>query len=237
MYLAIQSTLRELTLNSYFQSIERFQTLDPAFVLLAWASLPGINDKGSVFWDWPDVTIRRQRLDSSDTRTNLAAALATISARLSSDPGTRQFYTPDQSGRILANVKTKDPRLEGLLFAEAVIIDTAVAAYDAIAKINVQQNPRKAIEQLAEFGSELTEAFNSNVTNLYLGGVSRALGTVVYLAATKALAGVTGELTPDAMLTITALKADAMLDAGSFLNTGAIDTNTIAAREMITAIA
>ena len=237
MSLAIQKTLRELMLNQYFQSTERFQTLDPAFVLLAWSSLPGVNDKGGIFWNWPEVTLRRQHLDDDATRQNLANMLATISVRLSSDPGTQQFFTPGQAGRILANVKTKDPRLEGLLFAEAVIIDTAVAAYDAIAKLDVQKKPSKAIEQLAEFGSKLTEAFNSNVTNLYLGGVSRALGTVVYLAATKALAGIAADLEPDAMLTISALKPDALLDADGFLSTGTLDVNTVAAQEMLAAIA
>jgi hypothetical protein len=237
MSLAVQSALRDLTLSSYFQSIERFQTLDPAFVLLAWASMPGINDKGKVFWDWPDVTVRRQHLDSVETRSNLTAELRTISARLNENPGTRQFYTPDQAGKILANVKTKDPRLEGLLFAEAVIIDAAGAAYDAMAKIDFGQKPSKAIEQLAEFGSKLTEAFNSDVTNIYLGGVSRALGTIVYLAATKALAGSTDDVTPDAMLTITALKADAPLDAETFLNSGTIEAKSIAAQEILTAIA
>ncbi len=233
---AIQNVIRDLTLANYFQSAERFQTLDSAFVLLAWAALPAFNSKGKLFWDWPDLTLLRARLDADDTRANLAQMLGPIAKRLGHNPGTRSFYEPSQAAKILANVKTNDPRLAGLLSAEAGIIDTAASAYDSMAKFDAAQKPSKAIEELAKFGSKLTEAFNSKVTNLYLGGVSRALGTAIYLAATKALAGSDHDLSADALLTITALRSDAVFDTESYLATGAILPDRIAAQELLTSI-
>jgi hypothetical protein len=152
--------------------------------------------------------------------------------------GSAQFYKPERAALLLGEIDRNHPLLSGLLFGEAVIIRAAAEAYDAIASLGpvAATRPSEAIEHLAKFGSKLTEAFNKAVTGTYLGGSSRALGTVLFLEAAKALANAPANVRPDAMLVISAMRSDAAFDPREFLDTGTLPKELVAAQEVLASI-
>lgn len=235
---AIQNTMRRIVSQGYFQSAEKFRDLVPAYILMAWSSLVAFNEPGNVFWNWPDVPTRDGRLREGSTGLLFRNRLTTARARLLATPGmsgSAQFYDPADAGKLLGQIERDQPLLRGLLFSEATIIAAAAKACDAIAAFGpeARKQPSKAIELLAEFGSQLTEAFNKEVSATFLGGSSRALGTVLFLEASKALAGVTADLRPDALLVISAMRSDAAFDPREFLETGSLPKELVAAQELL----
>jgi hypothetical protein len=241
MSAAIQNTMRRIVAQSYFQSAERFRDLVPAFILIGWSSLAAFNEPGKVFWNWPDVETRDLRLREPSTGVLFRNRLTAAHERLSASPGTSstaRFYRPGDAGRLLSEIDRRHPLLHGLLFSEATIIDAAVQAHEAIARFGpaARTQPSRAVEALAEFGSKLTESFNQAVSATYLGGISRALGTVLFLEAAKALAGVEAELRPDAMLVISAMRNDAAFDPREFLEAGLLPKDLVAAQEVLVSI-
>src|SRR5205085_9601372 len=129
--------------------------------------------------------------------------------------GTAALYEPNAVEKIQTMV-ADDQRnlLLGLLFAEAEIIKHAIEAGDKIAKFisTAPNKPSEAIKALAEFGSKITGAFNKDVTNAYIGGAFRPMGTALFIEAAKSidpsLANVTGA---SAMLNLTVLKPQAQI--------------------------
>ena len=242
MSLSIQRRMRELIEDNYFQSAERYGDLRTAYLLLAWASLHPFNKPGGVFWNWPDIDLRRSRLSEQTTRMSFENRFGAIHARLRTTPGmagTAEFYRREDAATRLGEVDADSPLLRGLLFSQAVIMDEAAKAYDAIAEMGAEARtrPSRAIEHLTDFGSKLTEAFNQEVSSTFLGGTSRALGTALYLAATMALAGREGALPANALLTISAMKSDAAFEPEAFLDNGLLPADKIAAQEQLVALA
>jgi hypothetical protein len=241
---AIQNTMRRIVGQGYFQSADRFRDLASAQILLAWWSLRAFNEPGKVFWSHEVKARRSERLNEASTVLLLRNRLTAAHARLLATPGMSglaQFYAPDAAAQLLGQIDPNHALLTGLLFGEAVIIRAAADAYDAIAELGpvAATQPSKAIEHLAEFGSKLTEAFNKSISDVYLGGSSRALGTVLFLEAAKALSGAPAEVQdvrPDAMLVISAMRSGAAFDPREFLENGTLPKELVAAQEVLASI-
>ncbi len=77
--------------------------------------------------------------------------------------------------------------LSNLLYVEAQVINAARDAGIAFAKFFGEPKPDKALQLLWDFGSTLTDAFNSEISSVYQGNSVRALGTMIFIEAAGAL--------------------------------------------------
>ncbi len=206
---ALQSELKRTLRFFYFQNPKKFKDLVSAGVLLTWASIPPstkatlkngrlkLNQRGDVFWDWPDDNLLRAMVTSTETVAALGAEMSRVHRRLQGEAGmTRQleFYDPAtaaNANRILGGT-LKNPGLaflRSLLFVEAQIARTARDAGRAMARFQKAKTtkPTAAAAALAEFGSKLTNAFNEKLKTNFDKGALRPLGTQLFIAAAQAL--------------------------------------------------
>ena len=208
----LQSELKRTLRFYYFQNPKKFKDLVSAGVLLTWASIPPstnaslrnrrltLNRKGDIFWDWPDVQLRRGMVNNPKTVAALGAEMERAHRRLQGEVGMKhqlQFYDPSKTinAERIINETLKNPGLaflKSLLFVEAQVVRTAcTAAYD-MAKFQKKKNtnPSEAAAALADFGSKLTAAFSRKLSTTFDGGALRPLGTQLFIAAAQ-------ELNPD----------------------------------------
>jgi hypothetical protein len=254
MSTSIQTALRRVITDSYFQDRDRYQDFQTAQILLCWACIAPANEllqdgtrpqnPKRVIWDVADVELIRLRLQENGTIFLLDRRLNSIHDLLANAPGMQGLadrYHPGENGKIRKRF-IDDPRnmlFSGLLLGEGAIVDAAWEAGKAMSDFLATGNdkPSQAIKHLEEFGSKLTGAFNQSVGGVFLKGVSRALGTLVFIEATKALAGSAIDLRQNAVLGISAMKSDFTFDPKAFLDSGAIPADQVAVREQLVAIA
>jgi hypothetical protein len=106
--------------------------------------------------------------------------------------------------------------LDNLLRVERTVIRDARAAGLGIAKALKAKKAADAVRLLAEYGSRVTDAFNSNIGGLFGGNELRPLGTLVFIEAGTAL-DPTLNPRPSAMLELTVLKDKPVFKLPSFI--------------------
>ncbi len=222
--LAIQRGLKRIVPFYYFQDTKELSLNPSAAALLVWSAmrpstsvrLDGsrivFDDGKSVMWDHPDRTLRRAMAGSRGTVESLRAEFPGIRLRLEEaglDRNAREF-DDDQASVWVAQALTStgDIFLSSLCFFEARVVEKAAEALREIQQFqaSADKSPSKAIERLAEFGADITRAFNKLSGDTVFGKAPlRSLGQLVFLEASHALAGGL-EAQPRAMLTLTVLK-------------------------------
>ncbi len=170
---------------------------------------------------------KRRLLESPQTAGKFRELLGAASERLKSHgqfSGTAKFYQSRDAGKILASVDVRDPRLHGLLFAEATTIDGIFNAGKKIAEFGdkAKSSPSKAVKLLAQFGSKLTEVFNQGAASIYLGPMSRALGTALYVEAVRGLSLSAIQFEPSAFARLSIVNPEAAIDSKEFLRSGQV---------------
>jgi len=252
--LRIQESLRMLVPFYYFSDLDRYKTLDPAAALLAYSSLPLLNDvrvnesgklkavtNGDIIWDIEDTNLLAAIIEDPRTTKGLLTVLKRISPLLKAtgrDP--KGFYAPGElaRNRILGTVLQGQGRtlLMGLLRGESNIMKKAVEAGQAIANFRVAQDePEKAIEFLAQFGANLTEAFNKEAGDfVFEGALLRPLSTMVFVAATTVFdPGLVAKT--KAMLTVSALANASPFTQAQFLQGEEPSSNDVLVEDRVTA--
>jgi len=238
----------------YFSDLDRYKTLDPAAALLAYSSLPLLNDvrvnesgklkavtNGDIIWDIEDTNLLAAIIEDPRTTKGLLTVLKRISPLLKAtgrDP--KGFYAPGElaRNRILGTVLQGQGRtlLMGLLRGESNIMKKAVEAGQAIANFRVAQDePEKAIEFLAQFGANLTEAFNKEAGDfVFEGALLRPLSTMVFVAATTVFdPGIVAKT--KAMLTVSALANASPFTQAQFLQGEEPSSNDVLVEDRVTA--
>jgi hypothetical protein len=226
-----QSVLRRFVPLLYFQDAKKYADLDVARPLLLYASLPvttsvavgkgtlRLNTDRDLYWNWPDAGGDRRMLIACDlTSAKLARTLEEVAGMLSSVPGLRsytRYYDPrTEPGDILSSADANPGRflMEGLLYAEASIIESAVKTARGIAQLRAETAyPGNAIQTLARFGEALTRIFNTRFTTLFHRDdpagrhTLRNLGLMAFAEITAAL-GPQPDVQPTASFEITVLK-------------------------------
>jgi hypothetical protein len=242
MSMAIQMRLKKLLHESYFTEPERYHNLVPAQVLLAYCSMPPRVDAGMSnppYWDTANEQEISAMLGKDQTVKKMQDLLKKAEALLK-DTGDAGQYKPRDAGRILGSVSPRDPRLRGLLFVEFEIISHAFQAGLKMAQFKEKSaKPQGAVVALAEFGAKLTTAFNQEVVNMYVGDSVRAIGTALFLAATRAIApphlaaALSGA---SALLTIEFAKPGAPFDTQAVLNKGRLPDGLAVVSESVAEI-
>jgi hypothetical protein len=232
---ALQKKLRQLLPLSYLQDINRLRSNPSVAALLVWAALPvstsidlrdgtaTLNTDNDVFWDFSDSNLRHAMAMSPSTETNLIPALQNAQTRLreAGDDHDASFFIPQQAATFqrMTLDGMGDTLLNSLLFTEAEIIRGATAALmDVNGMLDaVATTPTKAIGRFADFGADLTDAFNNKLSSVYGNDALRTLSSMVLVEATRAIDPGLGSQAPKAMLNIITLQNDHQFQLGDFV--------------------
>jgi len=151
----------------------------------------------------------------------LRSHLVTIHDTLLQAEGMSAVASAYAPGRARAIVKealgSGEQHLRNLLVVERGVIRKAHAAGRAIARALAEQKPTEAQKQLARFGSEVTDAFNTGIDSLFSGPALRPLGTMVFLEAARAFDPELEQRQPSAILEVTVLRSNPAFDMASFI--------------------
>ena len=217
---ALQAKLRTLLPFSYFQEVSRLRSNPTAAALLVWAAMPvstsidfqdgqirRFNTDSDVFWDFPDIDLRRAVALDPHTTASLVPSLLTAQTRLreAGDDGDASFFTAQQAGTFQNMTRSGmgDTLLQSLLFAEAEIVRGATAALKDVNGMldAVAAAPTKAINRFADFGADLTDTFNHKLSNVYGDDALRTLSSMVLMEASRAIDPDLSTQAPQAILT------------------------------------
>jgi hypothetical protein len=216
---ALQAELRELLPSFYFQDVSRLRANPSAAALLVWAAMPvstsislqdaqlRFNTDKDIFWDFPDVDLRRAVAMDAHTTAGLVPSLLTAQNRLreAGDDHNASFFTAQQAASFQTMTLTGmgEILLQSLLFTEADIIRGAAALKDVNGMLDaVATSPSKAINRFAEFGADFTDTFNHRLSSVYGNDALRALSSMVLLEASRAIDPGFSSKPPHAMLNI-----------------------------------
>jgi hypothetical protein len=234
----LQATLKRTLPGFYFQDLDHLQFNTPAAALLVWSCLPvstsvsldngaiqHFNTDKDVFWNFPDVDVRRAVARDPHTLATLGAALAALQARLREAGRDTSSFEPGLAGRFVemalntSDPMTGDALFNGLLFTESQMIRGASDALDAIQSAGNQAAtaPTKAIQKLAEYAADLTDTFNHRLSSVYGNDSLRTLGPLALLEASAAITPEFQNVTPNAMLRMYVLNTGHTFDLGTFL--------------------
>lgn len=218
---ALQVKLRTLLPFSFFQDISKLRSNPSAAALLVWAGMPistsidfrdgqikRFNSDADVFWDFPDIELRRAVASDPHTTASLVPSLLTAQARLREvgDDHNASFFTAQQAPTFQNMTRSGmgDTLLQSLLFTEAEIIRGATAALKDVNEMldAVATAPTVAINRFADFGAHLTDTFNRKLSSVYGNDALRTVSSMVLLEASRAIDPGLGSKPPQAMLNI-----------------------------------
>lgn len=231
---AIQSGLKRLLPFHFFQRLDRLRQNSSTAALLVWSSIPAttsvdfrngriiaLNQDNDVYWNFPDPDLQDAIAVHPETVAKLANRMADMRLRLleAGENSEAGFFVPGQVGSFISLVtRSTNPFFNSLLFFEAQVVAKAAEALGDLADVDAATKPSEAIKRLAEFGSDITEAFNHKLDSIYADkSALRALGQMVFLEASKAVDPSLAPLVPRAMLTMTVLQNGHQFDMPKFL--------------------
>src|SRR5688572_4273844 len=233
---AIQAQLRKLIPLCHFQDVDAFRDRIPAAALLVYAALPpatGLRvdrgrilqfDSGSdVYWDIEDRNHVEALAAHSLTVAALHTRLTGINETLMHADGMESVardYHPDRLQQVVSQALTTRvgaEDLRNLLVVERMVVREARQAGLQIAGFLRASDSEQARKALAEYGSKVTEAFNSKIGGLFSAGELRPLGTMVFLEAARAFAPELKASRPSALLELTVLTDQPGFAMGSFV--------------------
>jgi hypothetical protein len=230
----LQTTWREVLPSLYFQELSNYESNAVAAPLLVWSCLPisttilfedhqikQFNTDNDVFWNFPDVDLRRAVAQDPHTIAAVAGKLAGIQEQLrEAGNGNVGSFAPTMAGHFveLALGADGDPRFKSLLFTESQMARGAAGALDDIANglVDAVAAPTTAIRKLADYAAALADTFNNRLSSIYGGASQRALGPMVLVEASNALSA--GGVSPAAMLKLYALATGHTFDLGTFVD-------------------
>ena len=236
MSLTLQAKLRTLLPFCYFQEVNRLRSNPTAAALLVWAAMPvstsidfedgqirRFNTDSDVFWDFPDIELRRAVAFDPHTTASLVPSLLTAQTRLreAGDDHDASFFTAQQAATFQNMTRSGmgDTLLESLLFTEAEIIRGATTALKDVNKmLDVAATaPTKAINRFADFGADLTDTFNHKLSSVYGDDALRTLSSMVLVEASRALDPDLSTKPPQAMLNILTFTNGHTFDLNDFI--------------------
>jgi len=212
MSLALQQRYKQLVHDVFFENIDRFDDVgfgSGAFAVLVFASLPaatGVRIKENhlelapghfastdVHWNFEDHALLSAMAKNARVRMTLSGRLATARRRLQAAGKTKlaDFYKDTEIDRAIMNAALeRDPGKSAflsLLFVEREIVTQARKAALKMAAFRTHKDAARARRDLAEFGLQVTNTFNTRLGNVAVGGALRPLGALMFIAAAQAL--------------------------------------------------
>ncbi|MGC4001109.1 MAG: hypothetical protein QM767_28085 [Anaeromyxobacter sp.] len=265
MSVAVQGALRRLIPYCYFQDVSRYKGGNAAAAaVLVYASIPPVNEvvvgsggfpvaaaHPSYYWDVFDRDLLRAMVSGNpNTGNRLVSAMANVRnlmLALDGMHGEAQFYEGSQAGRLMSaalNSTIGRADLNALLFTEAEVLKSAVGAGRAMAEFRANANePAKALEELAEFGHQITEAFHGKLTGLFNAkdepDLLRNFGTLVFVEASRQLVGGAVSVVPTASLDVAVMRTKSAAGAAvvfppaGWPDAGPLDAGSLAVEQRI----
>ena len=231
----LQTKVRQLLPFCYFQDLDNLRANPAAAALLVWAAMPvatsvefqdgehlQVRRDTAGFWDFQDDNVRHAMASAHTTAISMTPALLEAQSRLleAGDKHDASFFTPEQAGSFqkMTLDGIGDNNLHSLLFTEAEIISGAI---DALRDVNamldaVAITPTKAIERFAEFGADLTDAFNHRLDSIYRSDALRTFSSMLLMEASRVI-GPGSSTPPAAMLNILTLTNGHAFDLKDFV--------------------
>jgi hypothetical protein len=232
---ALQAKLRTLLPFFYFQEVSRLRSNPSAAALLVWAAMPvstsidlqngqlRFNTDKDVYWNFPDVDLRRAVAMDTHTTASLVPYLLTAQTRLreAGDDHDASFFTAQEAGSFqnMTLSGMGDSLLQSLLFTEADVIRGAVSALKDVNGMldSLATAPTKAINRFADFGADFTDTFNQRLSSVYGNDALRALSSMVLLEASRAIDPRFSSKPPEAMLNILTFTKGHTFDLNDFV--------------------
>jgi hypothetical protein len=230
---ALQFAFQKQLPALYFQDVTQYVLNETVAALLVWASLPvstsidftgatlTLNTDHDVFWDWPVVDNRRAVARDSHTVARLAGRLSSIQTELrEAGRSNADDFDPSKANRFIEQALNAvgDQFLRTLLVSESTLVNGATRALTKVSEaLDAQATaPTRAIRALADFAGTLTKTFNDDVQTIYSGVSGRAIGPMLLVESSAALAPM--GVKPRALLTIAALKQGHSFDLRGFID-------------------
>jgi len=236
----IQVSLKKCIHDSFFTGPDSYAAIATAQTILSYCAIvpraPKANNASDLpFWDFRKPEEVRGMLVKQQTVDRMQNLLTQAQVVLKGDSDA-QFFHPQNAANILNQLNIDDSVLKGLLFAEAEVIKSAFQGGLKIAS-SLTKTPSEAVKALSDFGSKLTEAFNSDITTL-LGPGLQALGTQIFLDTSRALDASRADAITEAnaMLSVEFLKPDSKFDENALLAAGSVNSDDLAFADRVVEI-
>lgn len=190
---ALQTTLRRWLPMLYLADPERYATPSAVFPLLAYQySQPYARVRsGEYTYDSMDPAALASALNCAAPR--LKTPLAGIQASLlaAGQRALAGYYDPDRLPQILQSVLLQKSQFASLLAADTFFIEQvlSLARYSRDLSTTAAKDPRRAARDLNNFTSDFVKVFHRRLGRLYGGEDFTALGSLLLIEATAALAG------------------------------------------------
>jgi hypothetical protein len=216
---------RDLLLQQYFADPNHYNDVadgSPSFVLLAYSSVPILNDahldigdaqlvlnqdnnSGKLYWDYVEPDLRNAMLGCKSSVGELEAKLSTIEAFLRAE-GNRnaQFYDKGQATRIIQTAM-KHPGTQMLFSAESTLVYSARSAGLKIAQFLASSGSQQDVQdELEAFGAKLTKTFNTDLRTWATDSLLLPLGPVLLIEAAEAFDNAADGIPSSAIFTVQA---------------------------------
>jgi hypothetical protein len=231
---ALQSVWKNLLPSLYFEDLSQYQPSDSVAALLVWSSLPvstsidfsnltinQFNTDKDVFWDWPDLDLRRAIARESHTIATLSGRLSGIQSQLlEAGSGNVGFFAPPKAGQLVdwALNSDGDNYFYRLLYTEAQLVCGATDALKQAAATlaTAATAPTQAIQTLAKFAADITDTFNQRVSSVYSGMSGRVVGPMLLVESSNTLGSLGAP--PSALLALYALNPGHAFNLGTFID-------------------
>jgi hypothetical protein len=228
--LTLQFLLKRYLRDYYFRDISRYQDLATAYLVLLYAAIPPENSivvNGStssvddgIYWDVADINAVRGMANlarDSASPQGFRAQLAQAQARLlaAGETDLAKFFDPSNGVTSDFNQATTDTNLgllkNSLLFVEGNVIfsarDAAIeaAAFNALVAAN---KPVEALKVLADFGNKIVEAFNHDLSSVFVqdNDALQRLSPLIFAQASSVFDPSISTTNYDSTLNVTVLK-------------------------------
>jgi hypothetical protein len=228
--LTLQLLLKRYLKDYYFRDISRYENQAPAYLVLLYAAIPpagAITVGGSsssvddgIYWDTDDMNAIRgmaNQARDSESAQGFKAQLAQAQTRLvaAGRNDLARFFDPSDGMAESFKEATSDANLgllkNSLLFVEGNVISAArdaallAATFNALVAAN---QPVDALKALASFGNKIVEAFNHDLSSVFVqdNDALQRLSPLIFAQAASVFDPSISTTNYDSTLNVTVLK-------------------------------
>ena len=196
MSVAVQTAMRRWIPFGYFQNVNEYETLGSAFSLLVYQTSKPFAGRPRSEFTYDVMDDRSMARVFRTAGKALPRLLESLSATLvaAGREKTASFYAPRRAASILAAVQRNPYLVRSLLVADAFYIGALVKMGLEGRRLagEFQNDPQKAVKDLSRFTADFVQSYHGRLRRLYAGRDFPALGAMILVEATAALAGATG---------------------------------------------
>jgi hypothetical protein len=189
---AVQQALRNWLPYLYFADLERYGDLGAAWPLVLYGCTRPFRGRPRSEFTYDVMDPERVAQARRSALRALPAELERIAQLLAGAGRTAaaRFYAPGQEDAVLEATQRQPRLFQSLLAADAFFVDSLVhlGNHGRGLTAALERDPRVAVRELARFSAAFVTAFHRRLRRLYGGDNFVALGSLLLVEATRALA-------------------------------------------------